>query len=352
MNVFREDILDTIRESILVLDSSLNVIYANEAFYELFKVSPADVLNRYIYDLGNGQWDIPGLHKLFDGVSSDTTSFNDLKISHDFPTIGQKVMLINAKQLSDGSREEKYIFVAIEDITEKTKILESSLQANKLSMIGQLSAGIAHGLSSPLTGIHNFLDIYVKQEPEDGARKQEYKLMLEACDYMNKIVKNLTYFARTTKDEMEKVSLADVINSTLIFSERQFISSNIFIVKEILEEPKDIKGNKAQLQHVLLNLLINAKEAMSGGGEIKVKAWNSEDGNFVFLEVSDNGKGIAKEDLPHVFEPFFTTKKEQYGSGLGLSAVYGIIKNHQGEINIESEERKGTRVLVKFNSLR
>lgn len=161
INVFKDDILNTIREPIIVLNSKLEVIYANSSYCKTFKTSFDKIKDISIYNIGDGQWNIQELRNLLDEILPKKTSFEDFRIQHIFPTIGNRIMLLNARQLEDGKRKEKFIVLAIEDITEKTKIFEASLHANKLSMIGQLSAGIAHGLSSPLTGIHNFLDIYM-----------------------------------------------------------------------------------------------------------------------------------------------------------------------------------------------
>lgn len=173
-------------------------------------------------------------------------------------------------------------------------------------------------------------------------------LMLNACDYMNKVVKNLTYFARTTKHNLKKINVAEIIDSTLSFTERQFTAANIFITKDVSKNLKDISGNKTQLQHVLLNLLMNSKESMNHNGKITIKANNLADENCIIWEIIDDGKGISQKNLPHVFEPFFSTKTVKNGSGLGLSAVYGIIKDHKGKIKIESVEGKGTRVIIKL----
>lgn len=347
LNIFKEDILNTVRDSILILNYEFKIVYANTSFYTNFKVKPEETLDKCIYELGNGQWDIPDLRKLLEEILPNKISISEFKVQHVFPNVGRKIMVVNARQLKDGTRKEKYIFVAIEDITEKIKLLESSFQANKLASIGQLSSGIAHGLSSPLTGIHNFLNVYAKEEPEGSERHEELKLMLEACTYMNKIVKSLTYFARTTKDEFDITSLKDVIDSTLSFTERQLIASNIFVTEDVPGNIREIMGNKSQLQHVLLNILMNSKEAIEHGGKIDIKARNDDKTNSVVLEVIDSGKGIQKKDLPHLFEPFFTSKTNQ-GSGLGLSSAYGIIANHHGTIRVESAEGKGTKVIIKL----
>ena len=348
LNVFREDVLNTIRESILVLDLNFNIIYANSSYCDAFKISTDEIKNKPLNEISNGQWNIPSLTKLLVEVLPKKRIITDYKIQHTFPKVGKRILLLNGRRLEDRKGKEKFIFLSIEDITEKTKILEASLHANKLSMIGQLSAGIAHGLSSPLTVIHNFIEVYAKTEPKDSSRYEEYELMLNACDYMQKLVKNLTYFARTTKHDFSRISWADIIDSTLIFTERQFTASNIFIEKDISKDIKEINGNKGQLQQVFLNLLINSKEAITHSGKITISVKNIDEDKCVFFELTDSGIGISKKDLLHVFEPFFTTKKVKNGSGLGLSAAYGIIKDHNGSIHIESVEGQGTKVIIKI----
>ncbi|MFH0875465.1 MAG: ATP-binding protein [archaeon] len=340
---FFEYIVNSFRESFLVLDSDMRILYANDSFYKTFKVNTKETENKRIYDLGNKQWDIPKLKELLEHILPQKTTIEGFEVMHNFPVIGKKTMLINAREIIDGTN--KKVLLVIEDITERKKALEYTIQKAKLSSIGQLSAGIAHGLNSPITGIHNFLNVYFKEEKKGTEKYNELKLMLNGCEYMTAITKNLTYFASENNNQFNKVNVIEVIESVLLFIERQLMSYNIKVIRDFPNELNEIVGNKAQLQHVFLNILMNSMEAIEGHGNITIKARETAD-KSVILEFTDTGKGISKEDLPRVFEPFFTTKKDSGGSGLGLSSAHDIITNHKGLISIKSEKGKGTIVTL------
>jgi PAS domain S-box-containing protein len=346
MHSLADDILRTMQESLLVLDSRLIIIYANRAFYTQFKVSPKDTLGKRIYELGNSQWDIPDLRHLLEKILSKETFFNGFEVEHDFPKLGHKTMLINARQLKDGDGNPPMILVAIEDISIQKKLLSYAIREGKLTALGQLSAGLAHGLNSPLTGVLNFLQVYVKQEKEGSERQKELKLIMEACNYMAGTIKNLTHFASENINVFSRLSLIDVVDSTLLFTERQFVVRNITIVKDYPKNLGKVMGNKSQLQHVVLNALINSKEAMPDGGKITIRIRNQREGRKIILEIIDTGTGISKEDMPHIFEPFFTTKMDSGGTGLGLPALYEIVKKHKGSVTVKSREGKGTTVRI------
>mgnify|MGYP001593425482 CR=1 FL=1 len=220
-----------------------------------------------------------------------------------------------------------------------------ALETDKLAAVKFLSSGIAHGLNSPLTGILNFLKVYSEEEPPGSERSKELKLMVDACVYMSRIIKNLTYFSSDAKEGFARTSVGEVIESSLHLAERRIITKDIKVVKDFPKELGMVMGSKNQLQHVFLNVIFNAEEAMKSGGEIIIRAKKSEEGN-VILEIIDNGVGIPGENIPKLFTPFFTTKKEFGGIGLGLPSVRKILHNHGGGIRIESEEGKGTKVVI------
>ena len=341
INRFTKDIVNTIREALLVLDQDFRVIHANKSFYETFQVDPSQTEYRSIFSLGKNQWDIPVLRKGLEEVLSRKSEFHDLIVEHDFPKIGHKVMILNGRQVVDRENGDRLILLAIQDITKEREMLEHTIQAAKLSTVGELSAGIAHGLNSPLTGIYNFLNVYHEQE-RDEEKKEELALMLSSCRYMTGIIENLTNFSSKTSAQFTRVDLIDVIESTLLFTERQLTVQDIEIIRDFPEKIGEVDGNKSQLQHVFLNVLMNAKEAMMKKGAITVSL--KQKGNFIDLEVKDEGAGLSAENLGKVFTPFFTTKREEGGVGLGLSAAYGIIKAHHGNIRVRNE--KGAVVTI------
>ena len=345
---FLKDLVGTLRESLLVLDADLKIIYANTSFYDKFLVTPKQTLGEKVFNLGNQQWDIPELRELLEKILPTKSVFNNFEVSHTFQTIGRKTMIINARQFRDGNNPMALILMVIEDITDEKMLMEAALQNAKLAAIGQLSAGIAHGLNSPITGIQNFLKVYHKAEEKGSEKEKELVLMLEACKYMGSVVSNLTLFAGKNKSKTEKIDLRDVVESTLLFTERQLVIADIQVVRDYDKTPFEILGNKALLQHVVLNLILNSKEAMHAGGKITIRIRYNKPKKIIVLEILDTGIGIEKKDLGKIFEPFFTTRRNDGGTGLGLSVAYGIIKEHKGNIKIESIKNKGTRVIVEF----
>ncbi len=237
----------------------------------------------------------------------------------------------------------------LESAYEKLKSAQAQLvQAEKLSGIGRLAAGVAHELNTPLAGLLGLLRTYKKTVKESTREHKELILMLDATEHMAGIVRGLTAFARQPKGEFAELSLNDVIESTLSFSSRQLTAGGIKISKYYADDLQKIQGDKGQLQQVVLNMITNARDAMAEGGEFAIKTRNSEDGNMVIAEFTDTGSGIKEEDLPSIFEPFFTTKQIGKGIGLGLSVAHGIMKGHNGEIFVENRPEKGAKFTIAF----
>ena len=265
--------------------------------------------------------------------------------------------------------EGTFVLASIIDITERKKLEELKLEAErikekereierekehqaqliqtaKLSSIGLLSAGVAHELNSPLTGLLVFLKLHLEDTARDTKKHEELSVMLEATEHMAKIVSDLTAFARESKDELTKVNLNDVIESTLSFSSAQLIRNGIKITKKFSDDLLSVHASKRQLQQVVLNLIMNAKDAMLNGGELTINTYNLKDTSKIAIEFIDTGVGIRAEDIPRLFTPFFTTKEPGKGTGLGLFVSYGIIEDHQGEIKVESKINKGTKFKI------
>ncbi|MFH2139144.1 MAG: PAS domain S-box protein [Candidatus Omnitrophota bacterium] len=227
---------------------------------------------------------------------------------------------------------------------EKLKKAQAQLvEAERLSGIGQLAAGVAHELNSPLTGLLSLLKTYLRKAQPDSRQREELQIMTEAAEYMANIVKGLISFSRQSKGEFVDVNFNIVIESTLSFVQHQFKNSNIRVLRKYDGKLISIKGHKSSLQQVVLNMISNAIDAMPQGGEIIIKTKNIENNTKIMVEFIDNGEGIAGDNLTKIFDPFFTTKGPGKGVGLGLSISHGIIKKHHGEVFVDSHVGKGTR---------
>lgn len=222
------------------------------------------------------------------------------------------------------------------------------LQTEKLSSIGLLAAGVAHELNSPLAGLLSLLRTYQKRS-EDGTEEHEILgEMLESSERMAKIVKDLNDFSKVSEHKPNDIDFHEVIEATLSFSGHQMTRRNIKIIKNYDESLPKIKGNKSQLQQVVLNILTNAGDAMPHGGELTITTRFLKDLNLVCIEFEDTGQGIREEDLPKIFDPFFTTKPRGEGTGLGLSVSHGIIQSHKGEFLVESRMGVGSKLSIKL----
>jgi PAS domain S-box-containing protein len=235
-------------------------------------------------------------------------------------------------------------------VREKTDELIKSqaqlVQSEKLSSIGQLAAGLAHELNSPLTGLISMTRQYRKGTEKDSKEYRELSLMLSACEYMAKIVKDFNTFSGKSRGEITKCNLIELIESSLNLITNELKLKNIQITKDHAHEHPIVKGDRTELQQVALNIITNAVDAMDDRGRLVIKTGISEDKSSVMMKFIDNGCGIKKENVNSIFEPFFTTKPRGKGTGLGLSVSYAIVKNHEGEIKVESEAGKGTEFEV------
>ncbi len=235
---------------------------------------------------------------------------------------------------------------------ERIELEAQLMQSEKMAGLGQISANLSHELSSPLMGLITILESYHKKAFIDSEEEMEIKKMLEALEYMKDVIVNLNAFARSEeKVKVEKVNINDIINSTLLFAKPLLDLNNIKLIKDYEPRVFPILGDRARLQHVVINIISNAKDAMPEGGELVIVTKNSPDQKNVILEFKDSGSGIKEEDLGKIFEPFFTTKKSGEGVGLGLLIVRDIISSHNGKLSVDSILGKGTTFTIEFPTI-
>jgi two-component system NtrC family sensor kinase len=244
--------------------------------------------------------------------------------------------------------------VIMDDITERIDLEAQLSQADKLSSIGLLAAGVAHEVNTPLAVISSYTQMLAKQLQSDPAKAGLLDKITKQTFRASEIVNNLLNFSRTTGTELTEISLNKVIADTLALLEHQFKVAHVQVQSELYDKLPLIQGNAGRLQQVFLNLFLNAKDAMTGGGVLNVATQN---GDFVSVRVSDTGSGIAQEHIQRIYDPFFTTKTapaegQSRGTGLGLSVTYGIIQEHAGNIRVESRPGEGTTFTLDFPLIR
>lgn len=222
------------------------------------------------------------------------------------------------------------------------------LQAEKMASLGKLAAGVAHQLNNPLNGITLFTKLVLEEyELEDDARRDLKRVLRDAVRCRD-IVRELLEFARQTRQNIHPQDINKVVLRMLFLLRNQDLFQNIKIKEELSESLPPVPMDRQQMNHVFMNIILNAAEAMEGSGELTIKSYLSKSGDKVCIEFSDTGPGIKDDVINHIFEPFFTTKEEGKGTGLGLSVVYGIVKNHKGNITVVSKQGGGTTFRVEL----
>jgi PAS domain S-box-containing protein len=240
--------------------------------------------------------------------------------------------------------------IIMDDITERVELEVQLSQADKLSSIGLLAAGVAHEVNTPLAVISSYAQMLSKQLQGDTQRGALLEKITRQTFRASEIVNNLLNFSRTSAAEFADVDINRVILDTLSLLEHQFKTTKIRVHDELAPHLPPIQGNAGRLQQVFLNLFLNAKDAMPEGGTLRIVTSN---GDGVSVRVSDSGSGIAQEHIQRIYDPFFTTKTsapdgQKRGTGLGLSVTYGIIQEHAGKIRVESSPHDGTTFYLDF----
>ncbi len=241
---------------------------------------------------------------------------------------------------------------AYEELKQKS---EQLIQQEKMSAVGTLAAGVAHELNNPLTAVVGFAQMI--QEKLTAKRPTnwddtEYERFMRAVENLvqgahraRDIVSSLLRFSRASRPEARSpVDIHQVIRDTFVFTEHLFLRHGISLQKQLASELPPVWGNASRLQHVFTNILINAQQATPSGGTVAVQTQYDPERGGVWVHIQDTGEGIPPEEIELIFEPFYTRKQE--GTGLGLSITKQIVEEHDGEIQIQSEQGKGTCVSV------
>jgi two-component system, chemotaxis family, CheB/CheR fusion protein len=385
---YAESIITTIRESLVVLNPELKVFSANRAFYKTFHVLPEETEGRLLYELGNHQWDIPKLREVLEDILAKNSSFLDFEVEHDFPSIGKKIMSLNARRIDN--QETELILLAIDDITERKqaeqelhdlnqeletrvsertaelqqantallrdiearKRLENQLvQAQKMESLGTLAGGIAHDFNNMLNIIQGYTFLLSKHAAKSEEIAEPVNVIQQTIKRASAVVQQLLTVARKTESKFEPVDINALLQSltTLL---RETFPKTIEVTLDRSDMLPAVMADPNQMMQALLNLCLNARDAMPDGGKLTLKT-EAVDGEslrdlgeataarYVCIEIADTGIGMDENVRQRIFEPFFTTKEAGHGTGLGLSVVYGIVHRQEGFIQVESHPNDG-----------
>ncbi|MDA8215475.1 MAG: ATP-binding protein [Nitrospiraceae bacterium] len=253
----------------------------------------------------------------------------------------EKDRLLHALQGFNEELEKK-----VREATEKLRLTqENMVRAETLAAIGTLAAGVSHEISTPLNTIIGFVQLTISEIDDNSPIKGDLKVIEQEAMRCKKIVQGLLNFAKPQKHEERLTDINNIINETLSLIEYQPSMKKIVIKRDLDKRLASVEADPMQLKQVFLNLILNSVQAMPEGGELKITTRNTGEG--IEAVVSDTGTGIPEEEQQKIFQPFYTTKED--GTGLGLSIIYGIIKEHGGDIFIESSREKGASFRVFFH---
>lgn len=353
---FTTSIVETIQHPLLVLDETLSVKMANRAFYATFRLVRPDTEGSVLYELANRAWDDPELKALLDKVLPADEAIDGFELTHDFPGIGQKVLLISARRLNSVDM----ILVSMEDATarraaevELRRIQDELRQGQKMEAIGRLAGGVAHDFNNLLTGILGFSELLqdsVGENTEAYAQAGEIK---KAGERAAALTQQLLAFSRRQVLRPQSLDLNTVIADSDRMLHR-LIGEDIALETKLDPNLWPVYADPGQMSQVIINLALNARDAMPLGGVLTIHTANIlveegenpirglKPGSYVNLTISDSGSGMDLATQQRIFEPFFTTKPQGSGTGLGLATVHGIVEQSGGSIRFGSELGAGS----------
>lgn len=334
---YLSSIVETIRESLIVMDQNYNILSANNHFLNTFKVSINETKGKLLYDLGNGQWNIPELKTMMEEILPTNNPVLDYEVEHEFPHIGKKLMLLNAHRIELEGQYKDWILLAIEDITERRAI-----QQRKDDFLSIAS----HELKTPLTTVVGYMQLMDKLMPDNASDK-----------FKNVVEKTGRYVQRLNQLLTELLDVSRIQTGNLELHREEFdfdkmVSETIESIKAASPKRKielagkigkSYNGDESHLIQVVSNLLSNAIKYSPEDTVIKVQVSNISD--FIKFSVTDQGMGIHEDEQAKVFDRFYRVGEIQRhypGMGIGLYICQQIITNHGGTIWVESQKRTGS----------
>jgi len=278
-------------------------------------------------------------------VNNQQRGIVEVGYTKSMPVIDEGPFLIEERNLINTVAQEIGIMVEHrEALEEKDRLRKQLLHADRLVTIGQLASGIAHEINEPLSNILGFAQLALKSSKNPEQIEKDLRKIVEASLYTREVIKKLLMFARQSPSVKDYFDLNDVIVKNVELFNIRFKNDAINLKLALGDDLPQIKADVSQISQVLINLLMNALQAMPEGGDLTVSTWKEEDS--VCLSVEDRGVGMTEEVMSKIFVPFFTTKDIDQGTGLGLAVVHGIVSSHNGRIDVESEAGKGSKFTV------
>ena len=344
---FNESIVESVNVGLLAVDEDGRITRCNTTFEELLGLTREESVGRLVEEVFDESFAL-NLTNILGKSKWHLTEIRNAYKLHTYDRRGNSLILnVAVAPLRSVSNSQTGAIIVLENVSSRIKLEETLQQSEKLSSIGLLAAGVAHEVNTPLTGVSSYTQMLLGMIPETDPKHALLQKMQRQTDRATNIVGNLLNFSRTGNIvESAEIDVNKLLDDTLQLLEPQLRKTNVEIVKDYTKTPPRIFGNGGKLQQVFTNLILNARDAMLSGGQIRL-ATAVNDGE-INIEVSDTGEGISEENLNKIFDPFFTTKGVGNGTGLGLAVSYGIVQEHAGTIEVQSEYGNGTTFRLSF----
>lgn len=331
---FNEGILERSQVGILVLDEAGLVVGWNRSMGNLTGIAREESLGQPLDQVLDSRFASIVLRTVQGGGDAVMRLYQQPFLAGD---ADERLVNLGLSPLRTAEGGTHWV-VTVDDVTEEAKKEEALAQQERLASIGLLASGVAHEVNTPLTGISSYAQMLLDGLPETDPHYDLLKKIESQSFRASDIANRLLNFSRLDSDSFEVLELNELVEETLSLFEPQMRKSRVFVYRELEEKLSPVKGNRGELQQVILNLLLNAQDSM--GSEIHIRT--TEERLGVRLDVKDNGEGIRPEILGRIYDPFFTTKAPGKGTGLGLSITYGIVQEHAGTISVDSKVGGGT----------
>lgn len=346
LKAYSENIVRSITVGVLAVSPEGVITVWNNAMQEICGLERAKVLGRDISEVLPADL-IRTMGKVVEGPRWETAQTSRIYKTNIQMQEGPR-RLVNITLAPFFSQDDLVTgtLLVFDDITEKVQLENQLLQSEKLSSIGLLAAGIAHEINTPLTGVCSYTQMLLKETPPEDHRHAVLKKIEKQSFRASKIVDNLLNLARVRDSDFQTVNINGLMLETLSLLDHQFRKTNIDVKLDLDPMLPHTVANGGKLQQVFMNLFLNAKDAMPGGGQLTVRT-HCEDSQLV-IRIEDSGSGISDQNIKRIYDPFFTTKEVGRGTGLGLSICYGIIQEHAGRISVESRAGLGSTFQLKL----
>lgn len=355
--LYAEKIVETLHEPLLVLTPDLRVQSANPAFYECFEVQPSETCGHLIYELGNGQWNIPALRVLLEDVLPDSHVFNDYEVTHDFENLGHRVMLVNARRLD----HVQLILLGIRDISDRKRAEEELQEARRVAeqasqAKSQFLAVMSHELRTPLSGVIGFTDLLETGVlgPTNEKQRDALARIRAGSWHLASIIEEILSFSRIEagKEEVHyaETDLGEVGREVVGMLQTQADSKGLSLTLEEAESGLVCETDRLKVRQILLNLTGNAlKFTKSGSVVVRLER---RDSAWIDLQVRDTGPGIRPEDQERIFEAFTQVdgshSRSGTGTGLGLAISRDLTRLLGGELSVQSSPGEGSRFTLQL----